>query len=216
MAQRSDIFENHYKDYCRQIASVNFASVKDRLDIQIENNIAHIPFFNQTYQVSGQGIFNRDNETANYITCVILAKYILLCPDQLYLDGDWCTFRDFKRQAHFTNTNFFNTETLGQIKTHFSGRLTDLKIACKKMNGTALEIDLNYDLAIFFTALPRLSLLLLMNDADEQFPAECKVLFQRQGEYYLDPESLAMTSGLLARKLIAADKSEEGECNDNI
>ena len=150
------------------------------------------------------------------MTCVILAKYVLLCPDQLYLDGDWCTFRDFKRQAHFTNANFFNTETIGQIKAYFSGRLTDLKIACKKMNGTALEMDLNYDLAVWFTALPRLSLLLLMNDADEEFPAECKVLFQRQGEYYLDPESLAMTSGLLAKKLIAADKNKEGECNDKI
>ncbi|RLB85575.1 MAG: hypothetical protein DRH26_18175 [Deltaproteobacteria bacterium] len=51
---------------------------------------------------------------------------------------------------------------------------------------------------------------MLMNDADEDFPADCKVLFQRQGEYYLDPESLAMTSGLLARKLIAADENKKG------
>lgn len=38
--------------------------------------------------------------------------------------------------------------------------------------------------------------------------SDCKVLFQRQGEYYLDPESLAMTSGLLAKKLIQADKNK--------
>lgn len=43
-------------------------------------------------------------------------------------------------------------------------------------------------------------------DADPK-KADCKVLFQKQGEYYLDPESLAMTSGLLAKKLIQADET---------
>ncbi|MCP4671055.1 MAG: DUF3786 domain-containing protein [Desulfobacula sp.] len=210
MAQRSKIFEKHYKDYCSQIATVDFESIKDLLGIQVENNIAQIPFFNHTYQVSGHGIFKRDNQKADYVTCVILAKYILLCPDQLYLDGNWCTFRDFKKESHFTNANFFNTETTGQIETHFSNRLVELKTACKKLKGTKPQMDLNYDLSISFTVLPRLSLLLLMNDADEDFPAECKVLFQRQGEYYLDPESLAMTSAILAKKLISADENKRG------
>ncbi len=206
MVQRSEIFEEHYRDYCRQIASVDFESIKERLGIQIKNNIAYIPFFNQTYQVSGQGILNMDNEKADYVTCVILAKYVLLCPDQLYQDEDWCTFRDFKKESHVTNANFFNTETTGRIKTHFSSRSTNLKTACVKMNGIAQQMDLAYDLLVSFVALPRLSLLLLVNEADEDFPADCKVLFQRQSEYYLDPESLAMVSHLLAHKLIQADK----------
>ena len=71
-------------------------------------------------------------------------------------------------------------------------------------------MDLAYDLSVSFTALPRLSLLLLVNDADDDFPTDCKVLFQRQGEYYLDPESLAMTSGLLAKKIIQADENKRG------
>ncbi len=210
MVQRAEIFEEHYRDYCRQIASVDFESIKERLGIQIKNNIAHIPFFNQTYQVSGQGIFNMDNEKADYVTCVVLAKYVLLCPDQLYQDEDWCTFRDFKKESHVTNANFFNTGTTGKIKTHFSSRLTDLKAASGKMNGTLQQMDLAYDLLVSFVALPRLSLLMLMNEADEDFPADCKVLFQRQSEHYLDPESLAMVSGLLAHKLIHADKNNGG------
>jgi hypothetical protein len=51
------------------------------------------------------------------------------------------------------------------------------------------------------SALPRISLLLLFNDGEEEFPAKCSVLFQRHAEYYLDPESLAMTSACLAREL---------------
>jgi len=211
MTTRSKIFEKNYQDYCRQIAAVDLATVKDRLAIQVDKNIATVIFFDQPYQVSGKGIFDADPKKPDYVTCVILSKYILLCPDQLYLDADWCTFRDFKKESHFTNANYFNSDTTQQIITHFAGRLIDLKKACKKMNGTDLSMDLthdlSYDLSVSFTVLPRLSLLLLMNDADDDFPADCKVLFQKQGEYYLDPESLAMTSGLLAKKLIQADET---------
>ena len=52
-----------------------------------------------------------------------------------------------------------------------------------------------------FQALPRIALLLSFNDGDEDFPPYSTVLFWRQAEYYLDPESLAMTSALLARQL---------------
>ena len=208
MAERSKIFEDHYQDYCRQIAAVDLASIKDRLQIKVDGKIARVVFFHQTYQVSGHGIFDEGNKTADYVTCVILSKYLLLCPDQLYLDKDWCTFRDFKKESHFTNTNYFISDTTQRIISHFSGRLTDLKAACRKINGADQQMDLAYDLSVAFTVLPRLSLLLLVNDADDDFPADCRVLFQRQGEYYLDPESLAMTSGLLAKKIIQADENK--------
>jgi hypothetical protein len=210
MTDRSKIFEDNYQDYCRQISTVDLVSIKDRLGIQVDNNIAEVPFFNQIYGVSGLGIFDANNEKADYVTCVILSKYILLCPDQNYLDAGWCTFRDFKKESHFTNTNYFSSDTTQRIITHFSGRLTDLKAACGKISGVDQQMDVAYDLSVSFTVLPRLSLLLLVNNADEDFPADCKVLFQRQGEYYLDPESLAMTSGLLARKLIQADENKGG------
>jgi hypothetical protein len=48
---------------------------------------------------------------------------------------DWCYFRDFKKQSHFTNTNYFNSDTTPRILNHFSGGLTDLKTACKKNKG---------------------------------------------------------------------------------
>ena len=202
MTEQSKIFEDHYQDYCKQIADVDFASIKNRLYIVCKKDMAYIPFFGQTYEVSGNGIFNEKGHKADYVTCVILSKYILLCPDQLHLDAEWCTFRDFKRVSHFTNTNIFNSETTQKIVTHFTGRLPELKSACEKMNGADQQMDNTYDLSVSFTVLPRLSLLLLMNDKDDDFPATCKVLFQKQAEYYLDPESLAMTSGLLAKKLI--------------
>jgi len=46
----------------------------------------------------------------------------------------------------------------------------------------------------------------MYNDRDEEFPAQCNVLSQKHAEFYLDPESLAMTGATLARRLIQAAK----------
>ena len=150
MTARSKIFEENYQEYCRQIADTDLAAVQDRLAIQVDNNTATVMFFNQPYQVSGKGIFDADQRKADYVTCVILSKYILLCPDQLYLDADWCTFRDFKKESHFTNTNYFISDTTQRIITHFSGRLADLKTACGKINGSDRQMDSAYDLSVAF------------------------------------------------------------------
>jgi hypothetical protein len=45
--------------------------------------------------------------------------------------------------------------------------------------------------------LPKVPVLLLFDDVDEEFPAQCKVLFERRAEHYLDPECLAIIGRLL-------------------
>ena len=62
-------------------------------------------------------------------------------------------------------------------------------------------MDLSYDFAMEFKGLPQIELLLLFNDSDDDFPATCSVLFQRQAEHYLDPESLIMTGMVFAQRL---------------
>jgi len=52
-----------------------------------------------------------------------------------------------------------------------------------------------------FKILPQIDILLLFNDRDDEFPATCSVLFQRQAEYYLDPESLIMTGMAFTQRL---------------
>jgi len=46
--------------------------------------------------------------------------------------------------------------------------------------------------------LPKVPVLLLFDDADEEFPAQCKVLFERRAKNYLDPECLAILGMLLS------------------
>ncbi|MFZ3046803.1 MAG: DUF3786 domain-containing protein [Desulfatirhabdiaceae bacterium] len=201
MHQFSEIFEQHYNDYCAQIAKVDFGSVTDRLGIRKYGNQIQLSFFNKDYVVSNNGIVDEAGNRPEYMACVIIAKYILLCPDQSYHDTEWVSFKDFKRTSHFTNVNFFTSDTERTIAKHFSGKLDEFSKAGEQLGGIHHEMETNYDLSIQFSALPRISLLLLFNNGDEEFPAQCTVLFQKHAEFYLDPESLIMTGAFLARNL---------------
>jgi len=201
MSQDSEIFEKHYNDYCAQIAKVDFGSISDRLGIRHYGNQILLSFFNKDYVVSGNGIVDTAGNRPEYMACVVIAKYILLCPDQSYHEREWVSFKDFKRTSHFTNVNFFTSDTERAIVKQFSGRLDELSKACEELGGIHHEMETSYDLSMQFSALPRISLLLLFNDGDEEFPAQCNVLFQKHAEFYLDPESLIMASAFLARNL---------------
>ncbi|GBC59479.1 hypothetical protein DENIS_0418 [Desulfonema ishimotonii] len=201
MSHDSEIFEKYYNDYCNRIAEIDFALIKDKIGVEHDGDQMVIRFFSSDYIISGKGISDASGRRPDYMICVILAKYILLCPDQFHRYTEWVSFKDFKRTSHFTNVNYFSSDTEQVILKHFSGKLDDLADASEKMGGFRPEVDMAYDLSMQFDVLPRISLLLLFNDSDEEFPAQCTVLFQKHAEYYLDPESLAMTSAILAKRL---------------
>ena len=201
MHQKSEIFEKNYRGYCTQIANLNFTSLEKNLGLEQNGNQMIIPFFGKDYVVSKKGIMDESGTRPDYMVCVILSKYLLLCPELPYYDTDWVSLKDFKKDAAFLNLNYLASDTIKPIVKSFSGRLNALSIACEKFGGLPYEMDISYDLVVKFDALPRISLLLLFNDSDEEFPAECSILFQKQSEYYLDPESLIMTCAFLAKNL---------------
>ena len=45
----SNIFETHYEEYCRQIAELDFSSIKDILGIESKGKEAIIPFLGEDY-----------------------------------------------------------------------------------------------------------------------------------------------------------------------
>ena len=202
MFKGSEAFEKNYNHYRDQIAGVDLASIQRTLGADDEDGRLRIRLFGRDYRVSKEGIVDSSGNRPDYRVCVLLAKYVLLCPDQPHHDPAWVSFKDFKRASHFTNVNFFASDTQQVLVKAFDGRLDALASAGKKLGGLPDDGNNPYDLVMQFAALPRLSLLLLFNDSDDEFPAQCNVLFQKQAEFYLAPESLAITSALLAKYLV--------------
>jgi len=197
----ANIFETHYEDYCRQIAELDFSSIKDTLGIKFQGNEAIIPFLGEDYIVSNKGIADASGSRPNYMVCVILSKYLLLCPDAPVVSKEWTSLKDFRKLSQFTNLNVFTSDTEKPIVKRFSGQLDALSDASEKLDGKPCDMGLSYDFAMEFRVLPRIEILLLFNDRDDEFPATCSVLFQKQAEHYLDPESLIMTGMAFTQRL---------------
>jgi hypothetical protein len=201
--EQSHIFDKIYRQYCDQIAKVDFESIRNILGIGYgDNGSLCIPFFNKRHLVSRNGIKDVQGNRANSVVSTILSQYVLLCPDEMHLNPEWVSFKDFKRASYSTVAIGFSSESERVIKKHFSGRLDALSKACASFGGSQCKMNVSYDLVVQFNALPRISLLLLFNDNDNDFSANCTILLNRDAEYYLDPESLVMVKGYLGNNLI--------------
>ena len=211
MTLDNPVFEENYRYYLDEIAKVDVTALKDTLGCRAEGRGLVVPFFGRDHRVSRDGFTDAAGQRPGYVACVVLAKYILLCPAGAPVGGGWMSFKDFKSTSHFTNVNYFASDTEQKIVKGFAGRLPELAEACQRAGGVPHEEGMPYDLCVRFAALPRVSLLLLFNDRDDEFPAGCKVLFNQQAESYLDPESLAMTGAALARRLNNASKKLQME-----
>jgi len=202
MSLRSPIFEETYKNYLAQVARIDVAACAVPLGIQAEGQDALIPFFRQSYRVSPQGVLDPSGQQPTHAVSVVLCKYLLLCPPMKPQGDEWVSFKDFKDAAPFVGGFVNNTERA--ILKKFPGRLPALKEACLHVGGLPVDMGLSYDLSLRFEALPKVPLLLLFNDEDEEFQSQCALLLQRKAEKYLDMECLAMLGWFLTDSLLQA------------
>jgi hypothetical protein len=84
--------------------------------------------------------------------------------------------------------------------------LVELEKSSKTLGGFTPDLQLAYDLCMQFKALPRVPTLLLFNDADDEFPAHCSILFKQASDKFLDAESLAILGEILSRRLIKSSR----------
>jgi hypothetical protein len=202
MAGRSLAFERTYKEYLEQVAKIDVRSIKEKLGVRVKGNATIIPLFGKPIRVSSRGIIDESGQRPSFDICVILCKYLLLCPDSIPKETEWVAYRDFNNAGPLTV--YFANDVERSIAARFSGRIRELETAGKALGGSRPEINISNDLSMRFEALPRVSLLMLYNDADEEFPAQCSVLFEKRAERYLDAECLAMVGRLLFTNLETA------------
>lgn len=202
MNEKSTVFEETYSDYLARIAELDFARIAGRLGADIAGDELAIPFFGKPYRISQQGLSDASGNRPDFSVCVVLFKYLLLCPDHDPIENEWVTFKDFRDAAPFAGA--FVNYTEAPLANHFAGDLVRLEAAARALSWKPPAADFPYDLSLQFSALPKVPVLLLFNDTDDEFAARCAVLFERRAEKYLDMECLAMVGTQLFERLKAA------------
>ncbi len=213
--QKAEVFQRIDADYRRQIGDLDFENLKDRLLVTITDREATVPFFGFDHRVSAQGTRGPHDRRPSHAVSVILFKYLLMCPASEPTGTDWVTYKDFKDAAPFVGGFFSTVEK--PIAEAFAGRLPELEDTCRKLNGHPVAMGVISDLVMHFRALPKVPVMLLFNDRDEDFPASATLLFERRAGHFLDMECLAMVGGVLARWLIGnADPPRFRETDRNL
>lgn len=199
METQAPIFQEIYENYLSEVAALSLPSRAETLGIRVDGDGATIPFFHRTCTVSPTAVADEKGRKPSHAVCVILCKYLLLCPDHPVPDAAVVTYKDFREAGPYVG-GFHNTAQR-PIAEAFSGRLWELERRGKALGGTVWETDVNCDLAMAFPALPRVPVFLIFNDADEEFGAECSLFFRRDAAQYLDMECIAMIGMTLAEWL---------------
>jgi hypothetical protein len=203
MSGKAPIFEETVRNYLAQVAQIDLAGIAETLAITVEQGKALIPFLGKTYRVSSRGVFDASDLEPIHAIRIVLCRYLLLAPPALPREGeDWVSYKDFKDAAPFV-TGFVNNSERA-IARNFTGRLEPLREAAGRLGALPPPLLLSYQFTARIEALPRIPLLLLFNDEDEDFPAQCTLLFERRAEKYLDMECLAIIGWLLADFLAQA------------
>jgi hypothetical protein len=196
---RAPIFKKTYKDYLKQVGRLELNACRQTLGLDVEGDTALIPMFDRRYRVSGDEVCDSAGKRADWSIAVVLCKYLLLCPSAPLRSRDLRTFKDFKDAAPLIS--YFDSTVQGRIAREFSGRSDDLGEACRSIGGKPYDEELAYQIKYQFSALPKIPVYLLFNDAEEGFPAQCTLLFEQRAQNYLDMESLAILCGTLAHRL---------------
>jgi DNA-binding Lrp family transcriptional regulator len=199
MENKNKIFDKTLSNYLAQIANLDVSGICQPLGILNDSPGVTIPFFGENYRVGPDGVRGPSGEKPHISVSVILCKYLLYWKQSSRSSREWVSFRDFKDSAPLASAFRYNTERL--IAKTFSGRLPDLENACEALGCQSVDEAFPYQLMKRMRALPRIPLLLLFNNEDEEFPARCTVLFQKDAELYLDMECLAMVGMYMAHRL---------------
>ncbi len=200
--EQAAIFEKIYQDYLADVAELDLPERAGRLGIQTEGDTAVIPLLGTSYRVSPAGVTDPECRRPLHAVSVVLCKYLLLCPETVPQESDWVAYRDFMDATPFVGG--FSTNTEQAIAKNFTNAPDALVEAFTSLGGTPAVEDVSYDVSMRVDALPRVPLLMLYNDADEEFSAQCSVLFERRAEKYLDMECLAIVGWLLSDFLMQA------------
>ncbi len=184
-----------YQQYLADIRNIDITKIARTLGLTKDRDGHTIRLFNTLFSVRQDGFFSSSNSRPPYGICIVLCKYLLMCPQTEPEGHKFVSYKDFKDSGPLTA--YFTSDVENLICRAFVGRLDALQAVSKSIGGTSFELQADYDLMMQFNALPKLPMVLLFNDRDEEFPCQTKILFEQRAEQYLDAECLAIIGNLL-------------------
>lgn len=202
MDQKNEVFSKTYNEYLDKLKVLNLPEIARNLNLKVSEHDVLVSILGTDYRISESGVFGLDGGKVDFEECIVIFKYLLMCPQEVPTETNWVAYHSFKNAQPLLH--YFARETTKPIEDFFSGNLTMLEQLSKNIGGVVVTDNASYDLSIQFEVMPHVPLFLRFNDADEDFPAQCTILFLETIEKFLDMESVGILGALFAKQLIAS------------
>ena len=188
-----------YQDLLKQLSPLDLTETSVDIGGKMQGSDLEFKCLGSLYRINPRGIRLAHGGDPDVAVGIVICHYILQ-RGRGEPAGEWVSYRDFRDSAFFMSNFQANVEE--RLARHFTGRVADLRRAAARLEGRPHK-DLPWgDACIRFQALPRVPLLLVFFDGDEEFPATCKLLFDKAASLWLDMECLAALGGILADFLL--------------
>ncbi|MBC2711395.1 MAG: DUF3786 domain-containing protein [Desulfosarcina sp.] len=204
MSQKTtgSVYNETYHYYLNQLETMQFDGKEDVLGIKLQGDEVVVPYFGQSIRLTAEGLKDDAGNRPDFADCVVVCRYLIMCPPFEPKEKDWVAYRDFSDAGPLTV--FWADSVEGPLARIFSGNVGALGKACEALGGSVSDMDISCDLCRRFTPLPKTPLLLVFNDADDDFPASASLLFEKRASTYLDAESQAVLGHVFSNRLLAA------------
>jgi hypothetical protein len=163
-----------------------------------------VPFLNRVYRVSCPGFEFSDlaaTEKDVPLQEQILVLHYLMGDAAGMPAGDWVAYREIPGATFYFAA--FVKRAVDPLKKAFGRSLAAFSAAAARLNAEPVGLG---DAGFEFKVFPKVPLRLILHAADEEFPAEATILFDRGIGRMLTPEDLAWMAGMLVYRLIALSR----------
>jgi len=147
-----------------------------------------VRMLNRDYILQRNGLYERDLRCRDVRAKIILCDYLRRRGTQP-LTGDLITLGHFSHTA--SHVKAFQGNAENKISDRFSKDLHRLKQRCPELGGIETAGRVKADFNCRCDLLPHVQLFLSFWQADEEFDADCKLLFDRSASDHIDIEYLA-------------------------
>lgn len=170
------------------------------IEIERGAGIFQLTFWGKPVSIDFPAFIARDPQSLTELPALNQAMllYYLHTADGTPLTGRWISFADLPDGRFYNQA--FQGYTGGELQRCFKNDCESLKQAALSSSGILLP-GAPGNLAYCFQALPRLPLLLVIWEGDEDFPASFQILFEAATAHYLPTDACAILGSTLTGRL---------------
>lgn len=175
-----------------RVAALDFRKVAAQSGTAfVSTDTLEVEFLGEPFMVTKERIIDRYGKEPLPFISILIYNHLSM-PDPPPPSGEWITFSSVP--ASHAKDKAWAGHVEEVIAKHFSGDVAGLRTACERLGGRPFEMKGNHDAAYAFRFFPRYPVLLLFYDAvpDEDFPAQVKLLLDRNVDKFLDIESIVV------------------------